>query len=63
MHRDQEAHRGRLIATVAATVISLACGTNVRFHFHDYDFSQPKKPPKTHPNSFLCHELKMNSGS
>ncbi|KAH0496558.1 hypothetical protein TgHK011_003910 [Trichoderma gracile] len=29
MHQqDRDAHRGRLIATVAATVISLACGTN-----------------------------------
>ncbi|KAL7949823.1 serine incorporator domain-containing protein [Trichoderma barbatum] len=28
MRQDQDAHRGRLIATVAATVISLACGTN-----------------------------------
>jgi hypothetical protein len=27
--RDQKLHRARIVASVAATVISLACGTNV----------------------------------
>jgi hypothetical protein len=42
MHQDQEARRGRLIASVAATVISLACGTNVSNHFHDFASSYPR---------------------
>lgn len=29
--REKQLHRARLVASVAATVISLACGTNVRW--------------------------------
>ena len=30
--RDAQLHRARLVSSVAATVISLACGTNVCLH-------------------------------
>jgi hypothetical protein len=58
MHQDQDAHRGRLIASVAATVISLACGTNVSNHLHNSASSQ-----KNYPHISLYPEMnsEMNS--
>ncbi|RFU77017.1 hypothetical protein TARUN_5219 [Trichoderma arundinaceum] len=50
MHQDQEAHRGRLIATVAATVISLACGTNYVYSAWAPQFAEKLKLSTTESN-------------
>ncbi|KAH6607879.1 hypothetical protein Trco_004192 [Trichoderma cornu-damae] len=50
MHQDQEAHRGRLIATVAATVISLACGTNYVYSAWAPQFAEKLRLSTTESN-------------
>ncbi|KAL7915602.1 serine incorporator domain-containing protein [Trichoderma velutinum] len=50
MHQLQDAHRGRLIATVAATVISLACGTNYVYSAWAPQFAEKLRLSTTESN-------------
>ncbi|UKZ59816.1 uncharacterized protein TrAtP1_001108 [Trichoderma atroviride] len=50
MHQDQDAHRGRLIASVAATVISLACGTNYVYSAWAPQFAEKLRLSTTESN-------------
>ncbi|KAL7933821.1 serine incorporator domain-containing protein [Trichoderma chlorosporum] len=50
MRQDQDAHRGRLIATVAATVISLACGTNYVYSAWAPQFAEKLRLSTTESN-------------
>ncbi|KAL6791408.1 serine incorporator domain-containing protein [Trichoderma sp. SZMC 28013] len=50
MHQEQDAHRGRLIATVAATVISLACGTNYVYSAWAPQFAEKLRLSTTESN-------------
>ncbi|KAL6858499.1 serine incorporator domain-containing protein [Trichoderma novae-zelandiae] len=49
MHQD-DAHRGRLISTVAATVISLACGTNYVYSAWAPQFAEKLRLSTTESN-------------
>ncbi|KAH0532366.1 hypothetical protein TsFJ059_001068 [Trichoderma semiorbis] len=50
MHQEQDAHRKRLIATVAATVISLACGTNYVYSAWAPQFAEKLRLSTTESN-------------
>ncbi|GFP53631.1 hypothetical protein ACSS6W_001202 [Trichoderma asperelloides] len=50
MHQDQDARRGRLIALVAATVISLACGTNYVYSAWAPQFAEKLRLSTTESN-------------
>ncbi|EHK20243.1 uncharacterized protein TRIVIDRAFT_154843 [Trichoderma virens Gv29-8] len=50
MHQEQDAHRGRLIATVAATIISLACGTNYVYSAWAPQFAEKLRLSTTESN-------------